>query len=53
MAVDDGVEGFGEVGDRVDVVEPAGGDGGEQRPIFVPDFVTCKQGIFFWSGILA
>ena len=47
MSVDDSVEGFGEVGNGIDVVEPAGGhDGREQRPIFGSDFMASKQSIF-------
>ena len=47
MAVDDRLECFGDVGGRVDVVEPTGGDDRrEQGPVFRADFMTGEERIF-------
>src|ERR1700733_5897221 len=47
MAVDDRPECFGDVDDRVDVVELAGGnDRSKQRPIFSPNLMTGEERIF-------
>src|SRR3546814_17580130 len=46
MAVDDGGEGVGDVGDGIDAVQLAGGDdGGEERPVLGPDLMTGEQGV--------
>src|SRR3546814_11157409 len=45
MAVDDGGEGVGDVGDGIDAVQLAGGDdGGEERPVLGPALMTGEQG---------
>src|SRR3954452_19770988 len=47
MAVDNGLECFGDVGGRIDVVELAGGDDRrEQGPVFCPDFMTGEESVF-------
>ena len=46
MAVDNGLECFGDVGGRIDVVELAGGDDRrEQGPVFCPDFMTGEESV--------
>lgn len=46
MAVDNGLECFGDVGGRVDVVELAGGDERrKQGPIFGPDLMPGEESI--------
>ena len=44
MAVENGLERIGDVGDGINVIEFARRDDGrEQRPIFGPDFVSGEQ----------
>src|SRR3546814_13203055 len=51
MAVDDGGEGVGDVGDGIDAVQLAGGDdGGEERPVLGPDLMTGEQGVLARQG---
>lgn len=50
MVRDDRLECFGDVGDRVDVVELTGRhDGCEQGPVFGSDLMTSEEGVF-WSS---
>ena len=47
MAGDDRRERFGDVGDRVDVVELTGRhDGCEQGPVFASDLMTSEECVF-------
>ena len=47
MAGDDRLKGFGDVGDRVHIVELARRhDGSEQGPILGPDFMTGEERVF-------
>ena len=47
MAVDDRLERFSDVGNRVDAVELAGGDDRRQHgPVFGPDFMAREERIF-------
>ena len=47
MTVDDGFEGFGDVGDGVYVAKLASrDDGDQQRPILCPAVMACKESIF-------
>ena len=51
MPVEDGAEGFSDIGDRIDIVQLAGGDdGGEERPVLGADFVTGEQSVFSRQG---
>jgi hypothetical protein len=46
VAVEDGLQGLSDVGDRVDVVELAScHDGGQQRPVLGTDLMACEQRI--------